>query len=377
MKKTIAIVFTAIAAILLACSCTGAGSGESGNFEQSAALEYARGFNITEHEGYSVVTIREPWDTLKVRRTYILVPKGEPIPDPAPKGTVIRIPVEKAVVYTSVHSSAVEQLGCLSQICGVCEKQYMTSPAIRQAVNDETIADLGLSSSPDIEKIIDLEADVIIATPFENSGYGTAEKLNIPIVEIADYMENSPLGRTEWIKLIGLLFGAENTADSLFKATCGRYDELKELASGCNNKPTVLLERKYGATWGVPGADSYIATFHRDAGAKYIFDDVPGTNSVQMSFEAVFDKAVDADFWLLKHTCSDSFSYDKLKKEYQPYANFEAFKKHSIFGCNTIDTPYYDDITLHPDLILKDFISIYHPDLLPGYTRKYYKELDN
>lgn len=372
------LVISIVSVCLAMSSCSNAGRHiASTQPTKTEAIEYATGFSIEYFGGYTKVSVRNPWDTTRILHDYILISWDKPVPDNIPEGTVIKVPVKNAVIYTSVHSSMAAQMGCLDKVCGVCEPQYITSPDVILGIQSGDIADLGLSTAPDIEKIIEMETDVIIASPFENSGFGAAEKIGVPIVEAADYMENHPLGRTEWIKFYGLLFGKKAEADSIFKATCLSYNSMKKMANGCEHRPTVLLERKYGATWGVPGSDSYIAVMHRDAGADYIFDSVSGTNSVQMSFEEVYDKAYDADFWLMKHNSTSVFSYETLKKEYLPYANFEAFKNHRIFACNSIETTYYDDITLHPDLILKDFINIYHPELLSGYTPKYYLPLED
>lgn len=370
------VILIAACLALSSCSHSGRQSG-SCNAKEATPLEYASGFSIERFEGYTRVSVRNPWDTLKTLHNYILVDREQPAAGNLPEGTLIKIPVKNAVIYTSVHSGMAAQMGCLESVCGVCEPQYITCQEVLDAIKAGAIADLGLSTAPDIEKIISLEAEVILASPFENSGYGAAEKNGVPIVEAADYMENHPLGRTEWIKFYGLLFGEEARADSIFNETCRNYNELKEMAAGCKERPTVFLERKYGATWAVPGADSYIAVMHRDAGADYIFSNVRGTNSIQMSYEKVFEQAADADFWIMKHNHASGFSYSDLKKEYQPYSNFNAYKNHRIFACNTMGTPYYDDITLHPDLILKDFISIYHPELLPGHRAKYYRPLED
>ena len=287
---------------------------------------------------------------------------------------VIPVPVERAVIYTSVHSAMTEQLGCIDRIVGVCEPQYIISEDILARVADGRIADHGMSTAPDVEKIIDLDTEIIIASPFENSGYGNAEKIGVPIVEAADYMEGHPLGRTEWVRFYGLLFGCRDRADSLFFETCSKYDRLKALTAELpdEQKPTVVLERKYGGLWGVPGSNSYVALFHADAGARYVFRNVVGDGIVQLSFEQVFEQASDADFWLLKYGTVKPFSYADLRSEYKPYSNFEAYRNGRIYTCNTLATTYYDDITIHPDQILEDLIYIYHPDLLPDHRLKYY-----
>lgn len=334
-------------------------------------------FTIEEKDGCSIVTIYDPWKKGKVMDVYLLIPRETEIPSGLPEGTIVRTPVERAVVYTSLHASIIEQIGAIKRICGVCEPQYLTNEKVREMVKEGQIADLGLSSSPDTEKIIDLETDLIIATPFENNGYGNAEKLGIPIFKAADYMETTPLHRAEWIYLFGLLFDCRAAADSIYNTTCDNYGRLKALAASAPSKPTVILERKYGASWGMPAGESYIATLHNDAGADYLFSDIPGTNSKHLSFEEVYDRASTAEFWLMKHnTTKGSFTYHDLEEEYQPYSNFEAFKKRDIFGCNTVEEPYYDDIAIHPDWILADFIKIYHPELLPDYELRYYRPLD-
>jgi len=345
-------------------------------------LEYAEGLKIAYFKDFTSVTLRDPWDTLKTRKVYILAPKATLASNPGLKdtlskmGILIATPVERAVIYTSVHAAMAAQLGVLDKVCGVCEPEYITSNEVLERIKNQQIADLGQSTSPNVEKIIDLGCDVIIASPFENSGYGAAEKLGIPIVEAADYMENHPLGRTEWGKFYGLLFGCEAAAQEQFLATCSRYNSLKGICTEVTERPSVVLERKWGQTWGVPAAGSYVGTLHRDAGADYVFGDITSASSVHMTFEQVFDRGCDADFWLFKYSGGKPMTLDDLKGEYLPYSDFKAFKTQNIFACNTLVSTYYDDITLHPDRILADLICIYHPELLPDHELQYYFRLE-
>lgn len=336
---------------------------------------YARGFRIRYCDGYTSVTVRDPWDTLRIRHTYLLVDKAADVPDNLPEGTLIRTPVERAAVYSSVHCAVIEQMGCTGSIVGVCEPEYITSGSILSGISSGSIRDLGSSTAPDVETILDIGTDVIIASPFENSGYGAAEKLGIPIVEAADYMENHPLGRTEWCRFYGLLFGRKAVADSIFNATARRYNDLKALAATATSKPSVLLERKYGAAWPVPSGNSYIGILHEDAGGDYLFRETAGAAITSLPFEKVFDTAVNADLWLFKYNAPKPWTYSDLEKEYAPYAGFEAFKEGRVFACNTGATTYYDDLTLYPDRILEDFIILYHPELLPGRRTRYYLPL--
>lgn len=355
------------------CSCESR-SGVTAETEcfKADSVYYAKGFEISRFDEWTIVNVRNPWDTLKILRRYVLIDKNKPLPDSLPEGIIIRTPVEKAVFYTSVHASMVAQMGRIDAIKGVCEIQYITDSLILERLAAGKIADIGLATAPNIEKIIELDAELIIASPYENSGYGAAEKIGIPIVEAADYMENHPLGRTEWGRFYGLIFGEGERADSIFFTTKERYNHLKNLATKSGNKPRVLLERKYGASWIVPSGGSYIGTIHYDAGADYIFSDFKGSESVHQTFESVLDRAYDADIWLFKYDTKQDYTYDILKDEYQPYSNFRPFKEKNIYICHTTRTTYYDDITLHPDRLLEDLIYIYHPELLPGYVPRYY-----
>jgi len=367
-----------LAAVLLCLGACGRGkTAAEGTVRATDTIRYARNLHIAYYDDYVSVRIRDPWDTLRQRQHYVLVDRDKPLPARLPAdGTVIRVPVEKAVIYTSVHTAIAEELGALDQVAGICEPQYITSPEVLRRIGEGRIADLGMSTSPNVEKIIDIGTEMIIASPFENSGYGSAEKLGIPIVEAADYMENHPLGRTEWVLFYGLLLGCREEAGDVFTRTERRYLELKELAAGVAYRPTVLLERRYGNSWAVPSGGSYIGVMHADAGADYVFRGFSGAKSIHLTFEEVFDRAGDADFWFLKYDTRAPYTYAHLRQEYEPYANFRPWKERRIFACNTITSTYYDDITLHPDRVLEDLIAIYHPDLLPGHVQRYYFPLD-
>jgi ABC-type Fe3+-hydroxamate transport system substrate-binding protein len=239
-----------------------------------------------------------------------------------------------------------------------------------------SIADVGNGMNPDIEKIIDLHPDAIMLSPFENSGgYGRVEKLNIPIIECADYMETSALGRAEWMRFYGLLFGEAQKADSLFAEVEKNYNELKALVAPLSSAPSVISELKNGSAWYVPGGKSTSARIYADAGANYVFADDEHSGSVPLAFETVFDKGQNADFWLIKYNQAIDKTYKELEQDYAPYTGFRAFKERNIYGCNTGKVDFYEDSPFHPDRLLKDLIKIFHPTLLEGYELKYFTKL--
>lgn len=338
----------------------------------SDTIRYAQGFQVRHYAGYTTVEVSDPWDSTRLLQRYLLIDREKPVPTGLPKGTVIKVPVRKAVVYTSVHAAMIDQLGETEQIVGVCEPRYMDTPAIQEGVAAGRMADLGEATSPNVEKMIEIGAELVIASPFQNSSYGPVEKIGIPIVEAADYMEPSPLGRTEWIRFYGLLFGREAVADSLFAVTERSYLALKSRVDTLTRRPTVLAEKRYGASWFVPAGDSYMAGLFKDAGADYIFARLPGSGSTPLAFEAVLNEAIHADIWLVKYNQSADLTYAGLKNEYAPYAQFDAFKNRRIFGCNTGRVPYYEEFPLHPDYLLEDLIWIFHPEAVPDYTPRYF-----
>lgn len=361
------------ATLLLALSCNPRPEAAEGFGEGNL---YARGFSMQECEGYTKVTLRNPWDTLSTRAEYILIPRESPLPDSLPGGTLLRTPVRNVAVLTALYLSVLDELGSLDAVGGVCEPEYVTCPRGRLLVGEGVIADLGNSISPNAEKILNIGAEAILASPFENAGYGATEKLGITVIEAADYMEEHPLGRCEWLRFYGRLFGCQATADSLFAATVKRYNDLKALADTVSHRPKVLLEKRYGASWFIPAGNSFVATLHKDAGADYIFADHLKSNNIPLSSEAVFDRGQGADFWLFKYAGDQCYSRRQLLEEYPLYGGIKAFAEGSVLGCNTIRTTYYNDIALHPDRILEELIRIYHPQLLPEGELKYYRKLD-
>lgn len=368
-----------ISTLFLLCftlSCSVKQSSSEDQSFSSDTILYARGFTIQHFTDYTSVEVRNPWDSTRILQRYLLVDRGALMPGDLPKGTVVRTPVKNIVVYTSVHAAIIDQLGEADKVIGVCEPRYMDTPSIQEGLRVGKIADLGEATAPNIEKIIDIGAEIIIASPFQNAGYGPAEKLGIPIIEAADYMESLPLGRTEWIRFYGLLFGKEVMADSIFRETEDRYLELKELAKTVTNRPTVISEKKFGSSWYMPAGDSYVAHLYNDAGADYIFKDLPGAGSTPLAFETVLDKAIHADMWLIKYNQTNDMTYKDLRTEYTPYENFDAFKNRRIYTCNTGIVPYYEEFPIHPDYLLKDLVWVFHPELLPGYTPRYYRKME-
>lgn len=364
--------------VLLLSACGGGSKTSSLQAEgDTVRMKYSSLLQIVKHADYTVVTIRNPWDTLKVLHTYLLADREKPLPEHLPEGTVVRTPLQKSVIYSSVHCSLWSELDELKGIGGVCGLEYIKLPQILEGCRNGSIVNVGNSMNPDIERIIDLRPDAILLSPFENSGgYGRVGKLNIPIIECADYMETSALGRAEWMRLYGLLLGKEAQADSLFAGIEKEYLTLTQQVKSQNLKrPTVISEMKNSSAWYIPGGNSIMGRLYQDAGADYVFAYLSNSGSVPLAFETVFDRGGNADIWLIKYNQPQDKTYSELERDYAPYARFKAFQDRKVYGCNTNHVPFYEESPFHPELLLKDLIKIFHPELLPDYDLKYFSNL--
>lgn len=379
MKKLIIYISLVLSAL---SSCVNS-TRDFSNYGQSVEMRHAEFLTMTEGEGYILAQISNPWDSAKVLHSYVLVPKDKELPHDLPQGDVVRTPLSKSAVYTSVHCSLIDQLGAYNSIAGICDAEYIYLDKIQADVKSGKIKDFGNSMSPNIEKIIEASPDAILLSPFENSGsYGKLGKLGIPIIECADYMETSALGRAEWMRFFGILFGRGAEADSLFTDIEQSYNSLKDMVAKHydgkeNRRPTVVTDAKFGSTWYVAGANSTMGRLLSDAGADYIFSDVPSNGSVPYSPEVVFDRGQSADVWLIKYNQATDKTLTELANDWSNNSKMSAFRNHRVYGCNLSKVPFYEETPFHPDLLLKEYIRIFTPELLPEYTLKYYKLLQD
>ena len=370
--KLISYIFAAFLLLFSVSACQSGRQGGESPAGDTLTLTYAQLLTVVDYDGYSVASIKDPWNKGRTLHEYVLLPREGQIPEHLPKATVVRTPVSKAVIYTSVHSSLVQELGAEQQIGGVCDFQYIHVPYIIQGVKNGSIMDCGDAMSPDLERIIDLEPDAIMLSPFENSGgYGRVEELGVPIVECADYMETSALGRAEWMKFYGRLFDKAQEADSLFAEVDRSYQALKQLASETESYPEVVADMKTGSVWYVPGGQSTQGKLFADAHAQYPYADDTHSGSLALSFETVFDKCGEADVWIFRYNQPTPMTYRQLAADYAGNAEMKAYKQRHIFGCNTNASLFYEETPFHPDRLLSEYIQIFHPEIDLGGLRYY------
>lgn len=366
------IFYILIGAVLMA-SCSGAHR-EQRTDNQNNAITTASLLRVMHHDDYTQVDVVNPWVDGKLLQTYILVPRDGELPSPMPDGTLVRTPLERTLVYSSVHAGAIGELGKIDAVRGVCDAEYYKIPEIVQGLQSGSIINAGSAISPTVEKIVELSPDAIIVSPYQNAGYGAVASLGIPIIECADYLESTPLGRAEWIKLFGELFGNTALADSIFAGVEQEYDKILQAAAKAETKPSVITESITSGVWFVPGGKSYMAKMFADAGATYPWSDNAEAGSIQLDFSQVLATARDADIWLIKsHTVK---SYADLQKAYELNSEFTAFKQQHVWVCNTTTTNLFEEFPFHPERLLHDFFVIFHPELAGAdATTSYYTPL--
>ncbi len=340
------------------------------------SLKYASLLNIVRYDGYTTVEIRHPWKEGKWLHTYVLVPRDQSLPAGLPHGTIIRTPVQRAAVFTTVHCALLTTLGCGEHIVGVADLKYIKIPSVQEGVKQGKIADCGGGLSPVVEKIIDIKPDVIMLSPFENSGgYGKLEEIDIPLVECAEYMETSPLGRAEWMKFYGMLYGRELQTDSLFAVVDSCYQSMKREAAKIGQGSSVLIDRMVGNVWYVPGGRSTIGQMVKDAGGQYAWADDDRSGSLSLPFETVLERAGDSKVWMFRYSSDHEQNYDELLSEHRGYSQLKAFQEHNAYGCNVEQSLFYEESPFRPDYLLSDFIQILHPQAYQQPTLRYYKKL--
>ncbi len=368
--------------VVLLTACRGGQTSSVQAVGDTLAFKYATQLTVVRYDGYTVVTLKNPWKEGMTLHQYLLVPTSAAadsslftLHSSLPNATVIRTPLSRSMIFSTVHCAMLMDFGKQDCIAGVADLKYIMIPWIQQQVQQGKITDVGDGLSPVVEKIIDQRPDALFLSPFENSGgYGKLEDIDIPIVECAEYMESTPLGRAEWLRFYGLLFGCEQKADSLFDAIDKNYNQLKTLVTQ-KNRPSVLLDNVTGSVWYVPGGKSTIGQMIQDAGGSYPWAADEHSGSVSLPFENVLEKAGETDVWLFRYSSDHDITYDELRSEHHGYNQFKAFRDKNVYGCNVELSPFYEETPFRPDWLLNDFIRILHPELEGLAPLRYYKKL--
>lgn len=329
-----------------------------------APMRHAQLLRWQEGDGWTGVEVMDAWHAGQVAQRYILVPDTVSLSADLPEGLVVRTPLRRAVLLSSVHGALMADLHCLDQVAGLCDAEYIQDRRLLEELQAQHLANLGSSMTINAEAMMAAAPDAFFVSPFENAGYGHLETMKVPLIICADYMETSALGRAEWMKFYGRLMGKDRVADSLFAAVEANYLALCQQAQAVAVQPSLLCDLKQGSAWYVPGGKSYLGQLFADAGAHYLFASQPVQGSVSLSPEQVYATGHEADYWLVKYGRKTSYTYRELAKEDPRYSHFKSWQERRILGCNTLEVPFYEEVPFHPDRLLDNLIRLFHPGLL-------------
>lgn len=362
------------------CIPEGQFSAEVDYFPEKADLQYTEGFSIEYHNYYKVITVHTPWPGASESLQYALVQCGAPAPEGFLEEQIIEVPVQSIVTMSTTYLPFLDELGLLDKLVGLDDATYVSNPTVLKMAEEGKLTMLGYGSGVNVEQALDLAPDLIMTygsgAP-EYDAHPVLIQAGLKVAINAEWLDTSPLGRAEWGKFIAAFFNKEADAEALFAEKVQKYEELKALAAGVTERPTVFTASAYQGTWNVPGGNSFTAAFLKDAGAEYLWADDTSTGSLPLAFEAVFEKAKDADFWV---NVGFVFSLDDLKAMDARYADFAAFQNGNVWNNDAKTSPaggndYYESAVAYPEIVLADLIKIFHPELLPDHELVYYRQL--
>ena len=345
--------------------------------EKSSVI--ASGFKIENFENFKIITLNNPWqkyDGQGIR--YILTDNPHNLPDSLLQETIIKIPVQTTITFSTTHVGFISALDKNSGIVGVSGKDFISNPELRKSIDSGTCFDVGFAPNIDYERILMLKPDMVFLYGLDPSVTAIVKRLKdagIQSVLVSEFLEPEALGKAEWIRFFAAFLDCGSKADSIFNVVESNYQESRKIASQFKTKPKILVGLPFKDTWFMAGGKSFTARLIEDAGGEYLWNDNSNTDFIPLDLESVFQKAGNADIWInsgTAQTIQEILSYDK-RLEYIP-----ALKNGKIFNNNLKvnefgGNDFWESGAVRPDYILDDLIHIFHHNDSENYVFNYYK----
>jgi iron complex transport system substrate-binding protein len=342
----------------------------------------AERFSLEKTDSCTLLKILNPWQGARnIEQIYYLVNRGTGFFHFHDSSRVIPVPVRRIICTSTTHIAMLEALGEENAIVGMSGVQYVYNESVVERIRNGLVPDIGYDSGMNNEMILKINPDLLIMYGIggEGEGYsGKLKEMGIKVMFDADYLENDPLGKTEWIKLFGALFCKERISDSIFTYISESYDNLKEyIKHNIKYSPSVMLGLPFKDTWYISPGNSYISRLIRDAGGNYLWNSIKSSVSMPYSLENVYRQSTKAIYWLnigSVKTKSDILAFDPR------LASMTPFIKGNLYNNNSRISPgggndYWESGTLNPQVILKDIAFILHPDLFSNSDLFYYRRI--
>lgn len=347
---------------------------------QIGALRHAEGFSVTRLGDSTLLTVHRPWQGAQRDYAYLLVPRAASAASIRGDTLVVPVPVARAITLTTTNIPHMQTVGALDALVGVGGGRYVCAPEVRERLADGRIRDVGDDMHLDLEALVALRPELLFTFVVGGSSDGGLAKLaetRIPAVIDGSYMEESPLGRAEWIKFTAAFFGKGAAADSAYAAVDSAYRALAALAQRAARKPTVVVGAPFAGSWWIPSGRTYVARLLADAGADYAWASDTTRGALNLDLEAVLAKAGNAEVWLNGGEWADLAA---AKAQDPRFALFRAWKEGRVWNndkrrCEGGGRDFFETGASHPDWILADLIAILHPELLPDHQLRWYRRL--
>jgi len=340
---------------------------------------YAKGFSIQNYDGYSVVILKNPWPKATKTYTYILKEKNGTVPDSLKQNLIIPVPIKTIVVTSTTHIPSLELLDEVNTLIGFPHCDYISSEKVRARIDAGNIKELGNNQDLNTEVLLDMQPDVIIGYGIDNKNptLDNLQKSGLKVMLNGDWNEENALGKAEWIKFFGGLYGKQKQATALFTKIEKDFLKTIRIAKMAKTKPTILAGDMFEDRWYLPRGTSWGSLLLKQANGNYLWQETSGTGSLSLSFETVFEKAKSADVWI---TSGQFSSLNEMTNSNPHYAEFNAFKNKNVYSFSgkkgkTGGILYYELAPNRPDLVLKDLVKILHPELLPSYEPFFFDKL--
>ena len=352
--------------LLLLSSCSQRGkavSSDTASVDSLLCPKYAVGYQVKSQNGMRLVDVGHDYHFALVTSDDMMVPDGY---------MKIRIPIKSTICMTALQLSNFTILDAHDVVKGLTSTKNLFNKDILQRVKNGRIVKIGSEGNFDTEMVLAANPDVIFISPFKRGGYDAIKETGITLVPHLGYKELDPLGQAEWIKFVGMFIGKEKEACEVFAGIEKRYNELKEKTQHVDKRPMVTSGEMHYGNWHAVGGKNYLAQIFRDAGADYVIHDEE-TAGEDLEFEKMYELAANADYWRILNSYPGEFSYEALKASEPRNELFKAFKERKVIYCNMKQTPYYEISPVEPDVLLKDFVAIFHPELVESdYTPTFY-----
>jgi iron complex transport system substrate-binding protein len=347
--------------------------------ESKNQIQYAKGFSIVNYNGYSIVTVKNPWPKATKTYRYILKEKNGIVPDSLKQNPIISVPIQTIVVTSTTHIPSLELLGEEKTLVAFPNLDYISSEKVRNLIEAKKLKEIGNNQSLNTEVLIDLQPNVIIGYGIDNNNptLDNLQKSGLKVMLNGDWNEETPLGKAEWIKFFGALYGKQKEANEIFSKIATDYLATIEIAKKATTKPTVLAGDMFEDKWYLPKGSSWGSQLLKEANANYLWAETKGTGSLSLSFETVLGRAQNADVWIT----SGQFGSLKAMSDSNPhYRQFKTFQQKNVYSFTrkkgkTGGVLYYELAPNRPDIVLKDILKIMHPELLPNYELFFFEKI--